>query len=185
MTTQKYTTVAEVARAIGANSYGLKLLKFLDEHFPQDALDYDLIIAQAMLAAKAAEGYVREHGTDPLNQIRAEELAYETLLGSYAGAFSKYGALFHPICRVVREDDIEMYDFDERAITLRLMPEFEPVFEKYGINDPNKNMDEFAASTEYDQLTEDIEKKARELLVPEIEKMRKEKEKAELSALPF
>ena len=184
MAKQKFTSVAEVGRAIGANAYGLKLLKYLDEYFPQDALDYDFIMAQAKLAAQVAEEYVREHGTDSRNQVRAEELAYERLLGVYAGAFSKYAALFYPICRVIREDEIETYGIDEKEVILRLMPKFEPIFEKYGVNDPNQNQDEFSASCE-DDLTEDIIKKAKKILPSEIEKMKKEREQAELDKLPF
>jgi len=171
MKKKKYTTVQEVAQAIGANAYGLRLLEYLDQYHPDLALDYDYIMERANRAAQAGENYVREHGTNELRQMEASEAANEVLMAGLG--FSKFDEVFRICAQIIYDAGILMPDDDTRQLVARqLLPKFESIFLKYPISNPD-----FTAEVEYDEMREKLTKKAEKLLAPIIQKER--------DALPF
>ena len=170
MAKNRYTSVAEVAQAVGMNKYALTLLKYLDQYHPDKALDYEFIMQRADMAAAAAESYVRANGTTPAHQVAASDAANEVLMAGLES--SKFDIIFSIADDILYEAGLRL-DYDEtKEIVLRVLPKFESVFAKYPIDDPN-----FAAEVEYDRMVEKLTEKAKKLLQPEVEK---EKEK-----LPF
>lgn len=174
MSTKKYTTVAEVAQAIGANYYGLTLLKHLDQYYPNLALDYEFIKKKADKAAEVAADYVSEHGTDKLHQMEAKSRALDVLLGGFG--FSKFEVAFNACAEILFAalGNTELTESHEaqKQLVMELMPKFEPIFKEYPLDDA-----EFSASIEYDQMKEKLTKKAEELMQPVIRAERKKADK--------
>ena len=170
MAKKKYTSVAEVAQAVGMNKYALRLLKYLDQYHPNKVLDYEFIMQRADMAAAAAESYVRTNGTSPAHQIAASEAANEVLMAGLES--SKFDIVFSIADSILYEAGLGLEYDETKEIVLRVLPKFESIFAKYPIDDPD-----FTAEVEYDEMIEKLTKKAKTVLQPEIEK---EKEK-----LPF
>lgn len=165
MKAKKYTTVAEVAQAIGLNAYGQRLLQYLDQYFPDLAIDYEYIMSKAQSAAEAAEEYVRVHGTDPIHQMGASEVANEVLMAGLH--FSKFDEIFSVVAEIIYEEEADISDYEARKLSLQWLPKFESIFAKY----PTDNKD-FTAEVAYDEMKEKLTVKARKLLAPEIEKVK-------------
>jgi len=170
MAKKKYTSVAEVAQAIGLNKYALTLLKYLEQYQPHLELDYEFIMQRADMAAKAAEQYVLAYGTEPVNQIAASEHANEVLMSGLG--YSRFDEIFTIADEILYEAGLRLEWEETKEIVMRILPKFEAIFKQYPIDDPN-----FTAEVEYDKMVEKLRKKAETLLQSEIEK---EKDK-----LPF
>ncbi|MDR1226814.1 MAG: DUF1896 domain-containing protein [Prevotellaceae bacterium] len=169
MSTQKYTTVAEIAQAIGANYYGLTLLSHLEQYYPELALDFEFIKKKAACAAEVAAEYVGEHGTDGFSQIEAKNRALDELLGGFG--FSKFEVAFR-ICTDILYAALGSHELTasherQRQLVMCLQPKLEPIFEKYPLDDP-----EFPASCAYDDFEDELKKAALRLLQPDIEAAR-------------
>jgi hypothetical protein len=159
MSKKKYTTVAEVAQAIGLNHHALSLLKYLEEYHPDLALDYEFIKQRADIASRHAEEYVRTHGsTDALTQREADNSAYSSILT--AGLeFSEHNIIFHIVDDYYDRTDYARPYEEIRSIAIALRPKLKSIFAKYPTDDP-----EFPASCEYDQLVAKLTKKTEKLL---------------------
>jgi hypothetical protein len=70
MEKKTYTTVAEVAEDLGLNYYALKLLNFLEQYYPEDALYIDYIRGKADDAAAARKKYVLEQALTPCIKLK-------------------------------------------------------------------------------------------------------------------
>ena len=160
MTKKKYTTKQEVAADLGANYWGLKLLNYLWDYFPEDAMDIDFIREKAADAAATEEKYLLEHGTDPVNQIEARRVANETLKGSYGYALSKYEMLFPIIDDYCYEHQTECNRVKE--LTLELIPKFASIFNKYA--EKYEFNESFRAEPDYDKFEAELRKKAEKIL---------------------
>jgi hypothetical protein len=167
MAKKKYTTIAEVAQAIGMDYYALSLLKYLKDYHPDLALDYDFIKHRAEIASRHAADYVKEHGTDALTQREADNEAYAIMTADLE--FSQHNIIQH-IVDDYYYDKANTRPYEEvRAIAIELRPRLKSVFAKYPTDDP-----EFPASCEYDQMTTKLTKKIEQLL-----------QKRERDELPF
>ncbi|MDR0566333.1 MAG: DUF1896 domain-containing protein [Prevotellaceae bacterium] len=158
MAKKKYTTVAEVAQAIGLNYYALSLLEYLEQYHPDLALDYDFIVQRADIAAQHAADYVKEHGsTDALTQREANNSAYEILTSGLE--FSEHSIIFHIVDNYYYEKGDTHKSEEVRSIAIELRPRLKSIFAKYPTDDP-----EFTASCEYDRMVEKLTKKIERLL---------------------
>jgi hypothetical protein len=158
MPKKKYTTVAEVAQAIGMNHHALSLLKYLEDYHPDLALDYDYIKQRADIASRHAEEYVRAHGsTDALTQREADNSAYAVLTEGLE--FSQHNIILHIVDDYYDRTDYARPYEEVRSIAIELRPKLKSIFAKYPTDDP-----EFPASCEYDQLLAKLTKKVEKLL---------------------
>ncbi|GHT16351.1 hypothetical protein AGMMS4956_18590 [Bacteroidia bacterium] len=162
MTKKKYTTKEAVAADLGANYWGLKLLNYLWDYFPEDAMDIDFIREQAADAAAVEEKYLLEHGTDPVNQLEARRVANETLMGSHGYSLSKYEMLFPIIDDYYYENKMTNETKSVKEMTLELIPKFASIFNKYA---EKYEFDEsFRAEPDYDKFEAELRKKAEKIL---------------------
>ena len=158
MAKKKYTTVAEVAQAIGMNYHALSLLKYLEQYHPDLALDYEFIMQRAGIASRHAEKYVREQGsTDALTQQEANNSAYAILTTGLE--FSEHEIIFNLVDDYYDRTSYARPYEEVRSIAIELRPQLKSVFAKYPTDDP-----EFTASCEYDRMVEKLTKKAEKLL---------------------
>ena len=158
MAKKKYTTVAEVAQAIGMNYHALSLLKYLEQYHPDLALDYEFIMQRAGIASRHAAEYVREQGsTDALTQQEANNSAYAILTTGLE--FSEHEIIFNLVDDYYDRTSYARPYEEVRSIAIELRPQLKSVFAKYPTDDP-----EFTASCEYDRMVEKLTKKAEKLL---------------------
>ena len=157
MAKKKYTTVAEVAQAIGQHYHALSLLKYLEQYHPDLALDYEFIMERADIAAQHAADYVKEHGTDALTQREANNSSYSILTSGLE--FSEHEIIFDVVDNYYYDKGSTRKYEEVRSIAIELRPRLKNIFAKYPTGDP-----EFTASCEYDRMVEQLTKKAEKLL---------------------
>jgi hypothetical protein len=154
---KKYGTVAEVARAIGLNYYGLTVLRYLRDYHPDLALDYDFIMARASRGAQLEADYALAHGTDGFSQSEARRLSHEVMLGDLE--FSEHSIIFGIVDDYYDRTSYSRGSEEVRAVAIELRPQLKSIFAKY----PTESL-EFAASCEYDEMVAKLTKKAEKLL---------------------
>jgi hypothetical protein len=157
MAKKKYTTVAEVAQAIGLNHSALSLLEYLERYHPDLALDYDFIMQRADIASQHAADYVKRHGTDALSQREASNSAYEILTAGLE--FSEHEIIFNIVDDYYDQTGYARPWGEVQSTAIELRPQLKSIFKKYPTDNP-----EFTASCEYDEMVEKLTKKAEKLL---------------------
>jgi hypothetical protein len=157
MAKKKYSTVAEVAQAIGINYYGLTVLKYLDDYHPDLALDYDFIMERANSGAQCVEDYILEHGTAAHFQSEARIRAHEVMLSDLE--FSEHSIITTIVDDFYARTSYARGSSELRSVSMELRPQLKSIFAKYPTSDP-----EFPASCEYDEMVEKLTKKAEKLL---------------------
>jgi hypothetical protein len=154
MEKKKFTTVAEVAKELGLNHNGLKLLDFLDQYYPEDALDIDYIRERAASAAAVKEKYLLENGTSSEHRQQADHLENEVLMGGLGYSLSKHELISNAVDKHYYKIGSNKTDGEVKLIAMALRPKLESLFAKYPTGD-----EEFTASGEYDDLVEKLQKK--------------------------
>jgi hypothetical protein len=158
-TARKFSSVAEVAQAIGLDRDGLRLLEYLDQYHPDLALDYEFIQGRVSYARQvyqnALEGVDHNDPKYTAYLNAAEHQRSETLMSGLE--FSKYSIV---------ENIVDEYCYDKsyasskeaEEIAKKLLPKVESIFAQYPCDE------EFEASCEYDQMMAKLKKKIHKMI---------------------
>jgi hypothetical protein len=150
---QKFSTVAEVAQAIGTNRLALTLLDYLDQYHPDKALDYDFIMQRADYAAEVRDKMLQSGHHVGVAEGECNHVLMADL------EFSEHEIIFDIIDSYYARTDYARELEDVKRIAIELRPQLKSIFGKYPTSNP-----EFTGEVEYDEMVERLTGKIEQLL---------------------